>query len=917
MSQVNATVSTNTAPTFIKAGDGTVAHVLVPLGVGAWNNGFGGGHSAILQTDGKILVAEKTWNNSIRLVRYNSDGTLDLSFDGNSKIDIHVNSDSFAHNLTLQADGKILLAGASIKDIHFALVRYNSDGSLDNSFDGDGKVTTALGPNADAGQSVTVQTDGKILVAGITLNGSNSHYPFAIVRYNNDSSLDTSFDGDGKVTTDLGLNFDKARFVIAQTDAKVLLAVLGTNSNVGPFGDLALIRYNNDGSLDTSFDGDGKIITALGYSGTALTLQVDGKILVSGSVSNGDNLDFVLTRYNSDGSLDSSFNGAGKVTTDFGSFDDSGYSVTVQSDGKILVAGISQKFETSGDFNQTLSLARYNSDGSLDSSFDGDGKVTTSIDGYSPVYGISAIVQTDGKIVISGAFTRGDYDFTLVRYNPDGSLDTTFGSANSLNGTPGYIVKGAAVVLDSTVKIYDAELAAQGHYAGASITLVRHDGANNQDVFSGSGNLIFTTSDAILSGVTIGTVSNSNGTLIINFNSNATQERINEALSSLAYSNTSNNPISSQQIDWIFNDGNTGTQGTGGALSALGSTTFNSPLATPTAINFIDTAFDDSFATYLESLVGSTTTFTYGISEGTDNNDDGYITKTSAYGVLQVQKATGVYYFMGNDEAIEALKENTSIDFTVTASDGVFSDSTTLTINITQSGNTESLGNDKLIGTSGNDSFDGLAGADIMKGGLGDDTYTVESKGDVVIEGAKAGNDTVISSITYTLKANVENLSLTGTVAINGTGNSLSNILTGNAEANILNGGAGADSLNGNAGDDILDGGLGNDVLTGGDGQDIFKLMNRSKDTITDFSVADDTIQLENSLFKKLITSDVLNANNFKVGTAATDADDYVIYNSDTGALYYDANGNGTGGATQIALLGVHLALANANFAVI
>ena len=105
--------------------------------------------------------------------------------------------------------------------------------------------------------------------------------------------------------------------------------------------------------------------------------------------------------------------------------------------------------------------------------------------------------------------------------------------------------------------------------------------------------------------------------------------------------------------------------------------------------------------------------------------------------------------------------------------------------------------------------------------------------------------------------------------------------------------------------------------MTGGDGQDIFQLINRSKDTITDFSVLDDTIQLENSVFTKLTATGVLNADNFKIGTAAVDANDYVIYNSDTGALFYDANGSGAGGATQIALLGTGLALTNTDFVVI
>ena len=216
-------------------------------------------------------------------------------------------------------------------------------------------------------------------------------------------------------------------------------------------------------------------------------------------------------------------------------------------------------------------------------------------------------------------------------------------------------------------------------------------------------------------------------------------------------------------------------------------------------------------------------------------------------------------------------------------------------------------GNDKLVGTNASDSINGGKGADSMKGGLGSDIYFVDNKGDVVIENKGAGTDTVNSSISFILGPNVENLTLTGKAAINGTGNALNNILIGNSAANKLS------CL---AGNDILNGGLGKDILTGGNGKDIFKLTTLSKDTITDFSVKDDTLQLENSVFSKLIKTGVLSTANFKVG-AATDNNDYVLYNSNTGVVSYDANGNAAGGATQIAVIGAHLALTHLDFFVI
>ncbi len=762
---------------------------------------------------------------------------------GDGRITTTVGSSSdAATSVAVQADGKMVLGGYSWNgsNYDFALTRYNSSGSLDTGFSGDGKVTTAVGSGDDYGQSVAVQADGKIVLGGFSWNdGSNG--TFVLTRYNSNGSLDTGFGVNGKVTTILGGN-DYGYSVTVQNSGKILLSGFNWNENGdgSSNGDFAQVRYNSDGSLDTGFGSAGKTTTALSGDdyGYSAAVQADGKILVAGYNWNVSNYDFALMRYNSNGSLDTSFGGDGKVTTAVGAGDDYGYSVTVQDDGKILLGGTSYN-SSNGDF----ALVRYNSDGSLDTGFDGDGKVVTALS--SDDYGYSVAVQDDGKILLSGSADNGsNASFVLARYNSDGSLDGSFDAVNTLNSTPRYTENGAAAVLDSTVQIYDAELADQGHYNGASITLARHGGANSQDVFAGSGNLSFSGSNVLLSAVNIGTVSNSNGTLAINFNSNATQARVNTALSSLAYRNTSDNPAASVQIDWTFSDGNTGTQGTGGALRALGSTAVNitavndAPvLTTPIAISYTDTIFDDTFASVSRSLVASdadSSRLTYSITGGTDNGLS--ISKSSAYGMLTVIKATGVYSFVANDAAIEPLTAAASTSFTVTVSDGSLSNSKILTINIAQRGVTESIGNNTLTGTAGNDKFDGLAGndiingmagADTMKGGLGNDTYFVDNAGDVVTETSTLASevDTVNSSISYALRANLENLVLTGTAAINGTANTLNNVLTGNTGANILIGG------------------LGKDTLTGGSGADKFKFNAEAdtgaastRDIIVDFS---------------------------------------------------------------------------------
>jgi Ca2+-binding RTX toxin-like protein len=195
-----------------------------------------------------------------------------------------------------------------------------------------------------------------------------------------------------------------------------------------------------------------------------------------------------------------------------------------------------------------------------------------------------------------------------------------------------------------------------------------------------------------------------------------------------------------------------------------------------------------------------------------------------------------------------------------------------------------------------------------MLGGTGNDLYYVDNVNDVVTEASLAGTDSVNSSITYTLTANVENLTLTGTAAINATGNALNNVLTGNAGANTLNGGEGLDTLNGGAGADKLYGGLGNDGLTGGTGADIFvfntSLGATNIDRITGFNTVDDTIWLDhNGVFTAFTAMGALNVGAYNTGTAATQADDRIIYDQLTGAIIYDADGLGGIAGVQFATL--------------
>ncbi|QMS87343.1 cadherin-like domain-containing protein [Nostoc edaphicum CCNP1411] len=239
-------------------------------------------------------------------------------------------------------------------------------------------------------------------------------------------------------------------------------------------------------------------------------------------------------------------------------------------------------------------------------------------------------------------------------------------------------------------------------------------------------------------------------------------------------------------------------------------------------------------------------------------------------------------------------------------------------------------GNDTLLSGAGDDILDGGAGIDSLVGGAGNDIYTVDNLSDIIVEGSNAGTDLVNSSVSWVLGNNLENLTLTGTKVINGTGNSLNNILTGNSGANILSGEGGNDRLFGNSGNDILDGGagddeltggIGRDTLTGGTGQDSLYLTDTRTggyDTITDFTVGDDTIFVSKAEFGLSQSQNtVLDSGLFRLGTIATTASDRFIYNQTTGNLFFDKDGVGGTAQVQIAQFSNQVALTSANITVI
>jgi uncharacterized delta-60 repeat protein len=372
-------------------------------------------NAVAIQADGKIVTAGWSYNGTdddFALARYNTNGSLDTTFDTDGKVTTAIGtSDDVALSVAIQSDGKIVAAGWSNNgtDRDFALARYNADGSLDATFDTDGKVTTAIGSASDGASAVAIQSDGKIVTAGWSYNGTN--LDFALARYNTDGSLDTTFGTGGKVTTPIGVTDDQAEAVAIQSNGKIV--AFGQTNN-GTDWDFALARYNTNGSLDTTFDTDGKVVTPFGSGDDeayGVAIQADGKIVTAGSYDNGTDWDFALARYNANGSLDTTFDTDGKVVTSFGPGYDIAYGVAIQADGKIVAAG------TNGAGDSGFALARYKTNGTLDTTFDTDGKVTTAI-GSVDEQAYSVAIQSDGKIVAVGLTNSGtDDDFALARYN--------------------------------------------------------------------------------------------------------------------------------------------------------------------------------------------------------------------------------------------------------------------------------------------------------------------------------------------------------------------------------------------------------------------------------------------------------------------------------------------------------------------
>jgi uncharacterized delta-60 repeat protein len=388
--------------------------------------------TAIL-SDGKIIAAGEAYSyesDYFPLVRYTTDGTLDGDFNGTGIVQGYYTPEgpSVLSGIAVQKDNKIVVAGFGINpdigNFNLGLARYNPDGTLDRNFGTSGKVTTDFGENFTIGNlyqpvSVAIQSDGNIVVGLQVDNSTTQDIDFALARFTTAGMLDGTFGTSGKVTTDFGSN-DILLSMAIQSDGKIVATGYFFNS------DFTVIRYNANGALDNSFGTGGKVTTDF-FGGEdnafGVAIQRDGKIVAAGSATNtAGNYDFALARYTTSGRLDNTFGNRGKVTSDFGSDDQSG-PLVIQSDGKIVVLGLTLDNTDGSNF----ALARYNANGSMDNTFDNDGKVNINFGAKENLSSIT--LQSDGKILVAGTVedpSTFTYYLTLARYTTSGGLDNDF-----------------------------------------------------------------------------------------------------------------------------------------------------------------------------------------------------------------------------------------------------------------------------------------------------------------------------------------------------------------------------------------------------------------------------------------------------------------------------------------------------------
>lgn len=435
---------------------------------------YGGTDSAnavAIMSNGKIVVAGTTTalgTSDFAVLRYNANGTLDTSFDSDGGVITDISGGSVDVASGVAVQSDGKILVVGTNGLDTVLVRYHANGALDTFFGAGGRVITNVS-GTDRGTCLAIQNDGKILVGGTNDIGASPD--FTILRFNKDGSPDTTFSGDGLIDFTFGGN-DLCTSIALQPNGSIILA--GFSDDVGT-NDFAVGRVTSAGVLDGTFGGgDGQVLTPVSGDdqATSVKVQPDGKILVGGSVIDGSE-DFAIARYNTAGTLDTSFSGDGLFVHTFGSLDVA-RGMALQKDGKIVLAGSSTDSGTN-DF----ALARYNSDGTQDLSFSADGELTTDIGAATTDQANAVALQADGRIVVVGSTGT---DFAAVRYNLATRTDARIGAKNTANsGNNIYNTTGSGQTLNATVKKSGGKKSA--------FVRIQNDGHDNESFnVTGSGN---------------------------------------------------------------------------------------------------------------------------------------------------------------------------------------------------------------------------------------------------------------------------------------------------------------------------------------------------------------------------------------------------------------------------------------------
>ncbi|MGZ3184668.1 MAG: hypothetical protein ACXU8N_19715 [Telluria sp.] len=664
-------LNVNGAPTF-----GGLPAGVVGIDAGYDNNAV----AMIPQTGGKMLalsfVASTPDHGVYRglLTRINADGSVDTTFGTNGSVYVGAPGETAA-GMVQQADGKLLISltvpPAATSDVR--ILRVNPDGSSDTSYGSNGSAVLSWGGHSDNVAGMKLLGDGKVLVYGTTSDGTQTD--LAVTRLNADGSVDSTYGNSGTRVVAASAGNDSINGAAVLADGKLVLVggVTGANG-----ADTGLVKLNADGSLDTSFGTGGvaQVEFAAGTdNATALLVQGDGKLLVGGTLAvsstNVNDRDVMLARFNADGSLDTTFGTAGKTVLHLTDARDSVSQLIPTADG-----GVAALLRSA---NQSVVVAKFTAAGVLDASFGNGGMTQLHVKGFYEA--AMSLTEIGGKLLVFGetAFnTNYDQTMMLARLNADGSIDTSFAQPNATTLGGNTVLDGLhAKAIDTNVTIFDPELTAS-NYAGATLTLQRQGGASAEDVFAPVNGISFGNGSLTVNQTVIGTVSQAGGQLSVTFNNMANAALVNTALQGIGYTNTSGTPPASVTLAWSFSDGNTGAQGFGSALSATGTSTV--------------TIGVDMFQRHLNPLDPT-------------HASDGSVLANDA--VIAIGNGTA----RGDTINAATYLDQDVKDLMAATGKGVF-------INA-------GPGDDTVTGTAYNDIFEGGPGNDRYDGGAGRDIYTV------------------------------------------------------------------------------------------------------------------------------------------------------------------------------------------------